>query len=84
MIGCGLAARTAHMNDDEFWSFVFPQPEENYDPHPDDAPDMFASQCVRCGEGIIVEDWAEACERQDEAFCDECADAHLPDEEVTR
>ena len=36
------------------------------------------------GEGISVDDWQEACERQDESFCGECADAMLPEIEVSR
>ena len=84
IVGCGLSGKTAHMSDAEFWAFVFPQREEDYDPDPDDAPDMTTQACVRCGEGISVNDWEEACERQDESFCDECADAMLPEIEVSR
>jgi len=85
MIGCGLSAKTAHMDDGEFWAFVFPQNEgDDYEPEIDDAPDMATQSCIQCGEGITVADWEEACKRQDESFCDGCADARLPNVEVTR
>jgi hypothetical protein len=86
-IGCGLAAKTAHMTDAEFWEFVFHRHDvrdDDLDPDLDDAPVLTTCDCYRCGVGIEVGDWQEACDRVDDALCDECADALLPDVEVTR
>ena len=82
MIGCGLAVKTAHMDDGEFWAFVFNVDDDRVEPDIDDVPDMTTQDCIRCGEPIIVTDWEEACDRMDDSFCDECADAHLPDADV--
>lgn len=78
MIGCGLARKTAHMTDGEFWHFVFRSGEtpDLWEPDLDDYPEMIAAWCMRCSGPIRVESYEEASERQDESFCDDCASEH--------
>ncbi len=81
MIGCGLALKTAHMTDAEFWSYVFPDAPDQWEHDVEDVMTLSTRDCVRCGLPIKVDDWEEAMQRQDESFCPECSSEHLDYEE---
>jgi hypothetical protein len=60
------------MSDEEFWEHVFATVPD-YEPDPEDEPDMTLTTCLRCGNRITVEDYEDAMERWGQEFCDECA-----------
>jgi hypothetical protein len=75
MIGCGLAIKTAHMTDGEFWDFVFRDDEPMPEPDPEDCPMPFMlGPCLRCGEDMRLDDYEAYAELadQDVRFCDDC------------
>lgn len=80
---CPEAVARAAMTDEEFWAHVFPQPEHEYGPDPDDEPSRTIGPCLRCGQAIVVEEYEEAVllleARVD--FCAECADEMIEEEE---
>jgi len=78
---CASSPEAQLLSDEDFWAAVYPQPDHDDEPDPDDYPDLTTTNCARCGQGIIVIDWEEACERQDESFCDDCADEMTPEQE---
>lgn len=72
---CASSPEAQLLSDGDFWAAVYPQdPFDREEPDPDDCPELVTTQCIRCGCGIRVESYEEAIERQDESFCDECAD----------
>jgi len=72
---CASSPEARLLSDADFWASVYPQDHFARDePDPDDCPDFTTTQCIRCGCGIRVESWEEAIDRQDESFCDDCAD----------
>lgn len=71
------------MTDAEFWQHVYPNGPD-FEPEPDDYPVLVAFRCLRCGNAVEVEDYAEMVDRQFDDFCDDCADEQLPDEDVSR
>ena len=80
---CASSPEAQLLSDDDFWAAVFPnQGDPDWEPDPDDYPEMWIAQCIRCGGRITVESYEEAVERQDEALCDNCADELLPDEDA--
>lgn len=81
---CASSPEAQLLSDVDFWAAVYPQPEHEYEPDPDDEPAMVTTTCLRCGEGIEVEDWDEAVRRQDESFCDDCADEMADELEETQ
>ena len=77
---CPESAARAAMTDAEFWDHVF---NRDADDRADwwlafNTPDIWAIDCVRCGQTVEVDD---AHDRERDAFCDECADEHQPDVE---
>lgn len=81
---CASSPEAQLLSDDDFWAAVYPQPEERDEPDMDDWPELVTTQCVRCQTGIRVADYEEAVERQDESFCDDCADEMADELEETR
>ena len=81
---CASSPAAQLLTDDEFWAAVYPQPEHDYEPDMDDWPELVTTQCVKCQQGIKVKDYEEAIERQDESFCDDCADEMADELEETR
>lgn len=81
---CASSPAAQLLSDEDFWAAVYPQPDDRYEPDPDDCPDMTTAPCVRCGRGIRVDDYEEAIARQDESFCDDCADEMADELEEVR
>lgn len=81
---CASSPEAQTLSEYEFWARVYDQGEQpEYEPDEDDYPEMVVGFCLRCGGGLVAEDYQQLRRiiDEDREICDDCADDQLPDAE---
>lgn len=80
---CASSAEAAKLSDEEFWASVYGVTDDERVAMEAEAEaewdrEVWVIHCARCGRFAEVDE-TERADRERDAFCDDCADEHLPD-----
>lgn len=80
---CASSPEAQALSDADFWDAVYPQPTEDevFEHWLDEINrETWVIECARCGRAVEVDEDTRH-ERERDAFCDDCALEHLPEDE---